>query len=424
MTDTVTATPFSERIVHSVAGPCRLYVLPTSIEHVVSLQGSIRTTPDFSGSDPVIQDLMVELLDKGTRKRDRFALADLTENRGAQIRFRSGKNRVFFSGRVLREDLDQLLGLIAEMLREPLFDAEEFRKAKTLITSGLQRSMESSSLQAGSALSRRLFPRRHPNHQYHPERELEVLQALDVSDVQAFHMNHVGARELTLVAAGDLAGYDVEARIDEAFGGWNRPGASGGFDRAGLREEPKRISIPIADKQNVDVRLGHALGIRRNDADYLALYLGTFILGGNFSSRLMTVVRDRLGLTYGISAGLAGISTEFDGYFRTAVTLSPDKLEDGIRATLAEIDRIVDAGVTEEEVSDARSTVSGSYKVSLATTDSLAGKIHSYVILGLGAEYLDLYPTLVDQTRREDVDDALRRHLVPEAMQMVLAGAL
>lgn len=423
MTDSeIMAVPFAERVQTYNAGLCRLHVLPTSIDHVVSFRGSIRTSPDFSVTDPMVQNLMVELLDKGTNKRDRFALADLTDNRGAQVGFRSGSNRIHFAGRVLVDDLGDLIELLAEMLREPLFDEEEIRKARKVLISAIQRSMDSTGMQAGSELSRRIFPAEHPNYDLPPEQQIEILKSIESADIWRFYDSRVGPQELTMAAAGDLADVDIVGRIKNAFDGWDARELTGSFEAEGIHGNPGRVEVPMKDKQNVDVRIGHALGVRRNHPDFIPLQMGVHILGGNFSSRLMTVVRDELGLTYGINAGLAGITNEYDGYFRTAVTLSRDNVERGIEATMSEIDKIVGEGVSVSEVADARSTLSGSFKVSLSTTDGMARLMHAFSILGFGMQYVDDYPHLIEATSKEDIEIALGDHIHPASLQTVLAG--
>jgi hypothetical protein len=93
--------PFANRTSESTVGPCRLIVLPVAVENVVSFAGSIRTSPDFALGEDILQQLATLTLDKGTKKRDRFAVAELIDNRGAQISFRSSPRRVTFSGRSL-----------------------------------------------------------------------------------------------------------------------------------------------------------------------------------------------------------------------------------------------------------------------------------------------------------------------------------
>jgi len=168
--------------------------------------------------------------------------------------------------------------------------------------------------------------------------------------------------------------------------------------------------------------MGHALSLRRDHEDYAALYVGNYILGGNFSARLMTTVRDERGLTYNISSGLAGVSTRYDGYWQTAVTLSHDALDEGIDATKDVISRFVEEGATADELDAKKTTITGSYTVGLATTRRLAQSVLTNAERGFSMDYLDRFPTEVEALTLEEVNDAIRRYLRPAAMHEALAG--
>ena len=178
----------------------------------------------------------------------------------------------------------------------------------------------------------------------------------------------------------------------------------------------------MPDKSNVDVRMGHAVPLRRDDDDYLALYVGNYILGGNFAARLMNVVRDEKGLTYHIGSGLSGISTRYAGYWQTRVTLSHEALEEGIAATMDVVRDFVDEGATEEELADKKTTITGSYTVGLATTQRLARSILTNAERGFEMDYMDRFPEEIRALTLEEVNQAVRRYLQPDAMHEALAG--
>ncbi|MFW5955694.1 MAG: M16 family metallopeptidase, partial [Rhodothermales bacterium] len=372
----------------------------------------------------LIQDLTVMLLDKGTKQRDRFALTNLIDNRGAQLRSRSNSTRIGFSGRAMRADLMEVITLLGEQLRQPLFDPAEVEKAKARLAGEIRRSMENTGAQAVSALTRQLFPTDHPNYHYPFEAELEALSDITLDDITSFYDDHFGARELTLVLVGDLASYPAADILDDVFSGWDPPVSASQFSTSGLDREPERIVVPVLDKQNLDVRIGHALALRRDDDAFLPVLLGNHALGGNFSARLMSVVRDQLGLTYGIGSQLAGASVDHDGYWRVAVTLSPDKLDEGIDATLGEIHRFVEQGLLKEELTTTKTTVTGSFKVDLGSTGGLAVTLLTNVLRGFGVEYLDEFPDRVNAVTLEEVNRAIQFYLQPERLHTVISGTI
>lgn len=405
------------------AGPGRLLTLQTSVEDIVSWRGSFLAYPDLASGDDQLQSLMVSLLDKGTELRDRFELARVLEDCGAKLNLSSDGLYVDVSGRALTEDLPRVMEVLAEMLQRPSFDETEFEKAQAQAIAKVQRRMEKTGAQASSALTRRLFANGHPNFNPEPEEALRRLQQLSTEDVRRYHNQHVGATEWTLAVVGDLDHNRVETVVGDAFEGWAPHESAPTHEAEALSDaEPGRSVIPMPDKSNVDVRMGHAVPLRRDDDDYLALYVANYILGGNFAARLMNVVRDEKGLTYHIGSGLSGISTRYAGYWQTRVTLSHDALEEGIVATMDVVRDFVDEGATEEELADKKTTITGSYTVGLATTQRLARSILTNAERGFEMDYMDRFPEEIRALTLEEVNQAVRRYLQPDAMHEALAG--
>ncbi len=416
--------PFAERVEERRAGACRMLALRTLVRDVVAIRGSFKVYPDFAAGQDLVQDLAVLLLDKGTRRRDRFAIAEALESRGAQLQFFSDGLRVVFSGRVLRDDLSEVLAILAEELIEPLFDAGEFEKARAQLAASLRRSMENTASQASAALSRRIYGRAHPNYQPPPEEDLERLATITVDDVRAFHAKHFGANDLTTALVGDLDVEAAEAVLRERLGAWTQGTEQASYAEHAEEEAPGRSLVPVPDKQNVDVRMGHGLPVRRQDAAYLPLFLGNFILGGNFSARLMSVIRDEMGLTYGINSSLYGISADYEGHWQVGVTLSRENVQRGIEATVAEVQRFVEGGATEAELAEKQTTVTGKFKVDMATTTGLAATLLRNAERGFDVGYLDRFPDEVSAVTLEAVNEAVRRYFHPDRFQLAMAGML
>jgi len=413
----------ASRIHDRVAGPGRLLTLQTAVDDIVSWRGSFLAYPDLAAGDNLLQKLTVSLLDKGTEHRDRFALARVLEECGAKLNLSSDGLYVDVSGRALADDLPRVMDVLAEMLQAPAFVETEFEKARAQAVAEVQRRMEKTGAQASAALTRRLFGTGHPNYNEAPEDALRRLQQLTLEDVEAYHAQHFGATEWTLAVVGDLEHDRVETVAAEAFGDWASHDAAPAHETdAAPDAEPGRSVVPMPDKSNVDVRMGHAVPIRRDHEDHPALYVGNYILGGNFSARLMNEVRDEKGLTYHIGSGLSGVSTRYAGYWQTQVTLSHDALEEGIAATTDVIRAFVEEGATEEELADKKTTITGSYTVGLATTGRLAQSILTNAERGFDIDYLDRFPQEIEALTLEEVNNAVRTYLHPDDMHEALAG--
>ena len=415
----------ADRIHDRPVGPCRLLTLDTPVDEVVSWRGSFFIEPDLAAGDDIRQELAVSLLDKGTTQHDRFELARILEDRGAELEISSDGLYVDLSGRALREDLPDILGVVAEMLFEPTFEAEEFEKARAQLAAQIRREMENTGSQASSALARALYDPAHPNYSPPPEEQLAQLQQITRDEIAAYHAEHFGANEFILTFVGDRASDDaIEQAVEQHFGGWTAHEAPSTYEAEAKAPSPGNSSVPMPDKANIDVRMGHPLRVRRDDEDYLPLYVANYILGGNFSARLMATVRDEMGLTYGINASLSGFSTRYDGHWQVGVTLSQDNLERGLKATRAEVQRFVEEGVTDDELATKKMTITGSYTVGLATTKRLAQSMLTNAERGFDLEYLDRFPALIDALTLDEVNAALRQHFDPSQFHTAMAGTV
>jgi predicted Zn-dependent peptidase len=364
------------------------------------------------------------MLDKGTDRRSKIEIAETLENLGAEVHFVSEDLRLGFYGRALRRDVGAVIGLVAEQLRIPALMEEEFEVVRVRSVAAARRTMESTADQAERALRRALFDAAHPNYGITPEDTVAFYESADLGVVQEFHREHFGARDLNIVFVGDVDPDELRDDVATAFAGWSDHSETDRYSDTSARAPDAQHSyVEVPDKPNSDVAMGHAIGVRRDHPDFIPLYVGNYILGGNFSARLMQKIRDELGLTYGIRSSLADVSVDYNGFWQIAVTLSGESLAVGIEQTLSEVRRFVEEGVTSDELSSKQTTIAGSYAVGLATTTGLARAVLTNVERGFGPGYLDRFPEEVRQVSLEQVNSSIARHLDPELLHVATAGS-
>jgi len=175
---------------------------------------------------------------------------------------------------------------------------------------------------------------------------------------------------------------------------------------------------------NLDVRIGVGVALRRDDPRFVPLHVANYILGGNFSARLMAYVREELGLTYGISSGLAGFDVAYNGFWQIAVTLSQENLTAGIDATMATIERFVSDGITTEELAVKQRTLGGLFTVGLSTTSGLAQAMHGHFLNGFEPSYIDRYPEIISGLTVGQVNEAIQTFLSADRLVTSVAGTL
>ena len=396
----------------------------TEVENVVTFRGSLPAGDSFAPKEnAAIPTLAGEMLDKGTTKHDKFAIAQKLDDIGAKIDFSVGGVMTEFSGKCLRKDLAVVISLLAEQLRTPAFALDEFGKLKKQITGDLQRAMESTDYRASQAFSETVFPVGHPNYSPPTKEFLAAVEAAKIEDVKAFHAAFYGPAEATLVIVGDIDIQALQADVAKAFEGWSGGKARPEFPKASPAPEQREQTIPMADKPNVTVVMGQTTGMKFAEPDALALRVGTAAFGSGFTGRLMANVRDKEGLTYGIGAGVAEDAFA-DGAWRITANFAPDLLEKGMASTQRQLAAWYSEGVTAAELERVKSNLIGTFKVGLATTDGLSNALLNAVHRGYDVTWLDEYPKRVAALSLAEVNAAIKKRLHPDKMTLIKAGDL
>jgi len=397
---------------------------PTGVKDVVTIHGALPAGDAFAGDGNVaIPTLVGMMLDKGTTTEDKFAITEKLERVGATISFDVGTEMAGIEAKCLKKDVPLVVSLIAEQLRSPAFSAEEFEKAKKQFVGGFRRQLESTDFRAGDAFTRAVYPVGHPNRQPAPEELIAAAEKATLDEAKAFHAKYYGPAHFTLVIVGDLDVPQIQAEIAKSFDGW-----TGGVDvmhpaKATATDAPQDQNVFMADKTSVSIVMGQATGLRYRDPEAQALRVGTAILGSGFTGRLMSNVRDKEGLTYGIGSSIAR-DTFSDGDWHISATFAPALLDKGIESTKRQLDDWYKNGVTDAELAQRKNDLVGSFKVGLATTDGMAGTLLTAIERGYDVNWLDEYPGIINSLTTAQVNSAIKKHLDPDKMYLIKAGTI
>ncbi len=419
-------TDIASNITHTTLHGLEVYTLPTGVRDVVTIVGSLPAGDAATrGGNPAIATLVGDMLDQGTRKQDKFAIAEKLEAVGAELSFSVSNDSLNIYGRCLWKDLPVVLHLLIEQLREPAFDAEEFERVKARLIGGMQRSLEDPETLSDEAFNNAIYPTDHPNYATPVATFVKAVDEATLDEVKAFHASHYGPNGLLLALVGDIDPTEVTNVLAGEVTDW-----AGGSSvvRAALPatsapDQDTTVNVDMPDKTSISVVWGQSTGLTYRDADSLALDVGTAILGSGFTGRLMANVRDKEGLTYGIYADNTR-DTYNDGEWFIKATFAPELLNEGIASTRRQLESWYRDGVTAAELAERKTNLIGSYKLQLATTRGLGGTILRTVQRGLPLTSIDTYAERVDALTLAEVNGVIRKYLNPENMIQVRAGTL
>jgi zinc protease len=419
-----TMAQIAEKAVREKIAGIDLIAYKTGVEDVVTFHGSLPAGDSFAPKNNIaVPTLVGGMLDKGTTKQDKFAIAQKLDNIGAKISFTVDGVMVEFKGKCLRKDLPLVISLLAEQLRAPAFSEEEFAKLQKQVIGYLQLSLESTDFRAGQAFSETVFPTGHPNHSPPTKELIAAVESANLADLKTFHAAYYGPAQVTLVTVGDIDLETLNSEIAKAFAGWTGGKVRPEFPKASAPDARREQPIPMADKPNVSVIVGQTTGLKYKDADALALRVATAVLGRGWTGRLMANVRDKEGLTYGIYSDLSNDAFA-DGAWEIKANFAPQLLDQGMASTKRQLDTWCAEGVTAAELERVKSALIGTFKVGLATTDGLSNALLDAIHRGYDVTWLDEYPKRVAELTLPEVNAAIKKHVQPEKMTIIKAGTL
>ena len=403
----------------------RILTAKTGVKDVITFRGSL-AAGDVFGNDinSMLANLTGSMLDKGTTKNDKFSIAGKLEKIGASINFSVNNFSLSFSGKCLKKDLSQVIEILAEELRTPLFSEEEFNKLKIQKKGSMKQMLENTNIRSQEKMNELIFPKNHPNNQKLISTMIEDIDKVTLEDVKKFYQKYYGPKSMILVLVGDLDKEEVNKSINNYFSGWKGGVNYPDFDRAKMTTENKIEIVRLEDKTSATLRFGQITGLKRSDKDFIPFLIANEAFGGgSFTARLMSIIRDEEGLTYGIYSGHSG-DVFSDGTWFISGTFSPDLLNQGYTSTLREIKRWIKDGLTENELKNTKSRLAGSYKVQLATTNGMAAQILAVAERGLNMSYLDEYPEIINKASLSEVNNAIKKYVNPEKIVTVVAGTV
>jgi zinc protease len=419
------ATPspnLAKRVARENIAGIDVLVCPSSVKGIVSILGSL---PAGEGAAPnrALANLAAGMLERGSKKHDQFALADLLEKVGATLEYRVKNDTVEFTLRCLTKDIPLVVSVLAEELRQPAFSSEEFAKLKKELAGEIQQEQEDPTKVAAIAFSRAVFPKGHPSHEATIEELIAAIKKTTLAEVKAFYTANYGPTNMHLIAVGDINVDVFRGEVAKNFEGWKPQPTRSDVKMDPARSKEREVVVPMQDKASVTVAIGQPSSVRESDPDWLPLTVGTDVLGSGFISRLMGNVRDREGLTYGIRAKLDE-DTYRSGMWFVQGTFAPTLLEKGIASTRREIDSWWRDGITADELAYRKSSIAGKFLVSLETTGGLASALLDCVECGFDLDWLDQFPDKVNALTLEQVNSTIKKHLDPEKMVTIKAGTL
>ncbi len=324
-----------------------------------------------------------------------------------------------------RENLPEVLRLMAEIVREPAFPADEFETLKEQRMSRLEQQRSDPNAQAQIALGRHMnpVPAGHPRYTETVEEAVTAMEAVRLEGARAFYEDFYGPQLGTLAIVGDFDEPEMRGVIQEAFGNWQSPHAARRIAMDFVDPPGENIQIETPDKANAVFIAQQNLPLRDDDADYAALVLGGYMVGGGvMNSRLAKRIRQQDGLSYGVGGSISGHPIDESGAFMAFAIYAPENLEKLEAAFREEIQEVLDDGFLTDELDIAKQGYLQSRQLSRAQDPSLVGALMQGLYFDRDLMWDAAHEDQIRALTVEEVNSAVRRYLDLSKMTIVKAG--
>ncbi|MEM9580329.1 MAG: pitrilysin family protein [Pseudomonadota bacterium] len=360
--------------------------------------------------------LMMALLEEGTGDMDARAFASAVDALAASFSYDARDDAVTISARMLSENRGEALKLLRGALVKPRFDQSAIDRVRKQVVSIIQSSQKDPSDIAMTAFDAATFG----DHPYATSSDgtVDSVTALTRDDIQDAYKGAIATDRVYISAVGDITAAELTQLIDDLLRDLPATGAPMP-QQAQLEMAPGIFVTPFDTPQSVAV-FGHS-GIKRDDPDFFAAFVANTIFGGGgFNSRLMDEVREKRGLTYGIYSyiGIKDHAEIIAGQFSSA----NDRIADAIDVVKDEWRRFAEEGVTQEELDEAKTYLTGAYPLRFDGNGPIANILVGMQMDDLPTSYIATRNDKVNAVTLEDINRVIKRLYRPDALHFTVVG--
>ncbi len=365
------------------------------------------------------------MLMRGTTNKSRQQIQDEFDRLKARVSVggtATGANaRIQTTG----ENLPAVMRLVAEVLREPSFPAQEFEQLKAEQITGIEAQKSEPTAIASIEIARVLnpYPKGDVRYTSTLDEAIAEIKATTLDDVRKFYKDFYGASNAELAVVGDFDKAQIASLTGELFRDFKSPRPFTRVARPYQEVAAINKSFETPDKSNAFFVAGLNLKIRDDNPDFAALLLGNYMLGGGFlNSRLASRIRQKEGLSYGVGSGFNASSLDESGSFNAFAIYAPQNVAKLEAAFKEEIARATTEGFTTEEVEAAKKGYLQSRQVSRAQDGELVGRLGNYLFLNRTLAFDAALDKQLQALTPEQVNAAMRKYITPDRITIIKAG--
>ena len=387
---------------------------------LVTAQLVLRSGGEMDPADRAgLADLTANLLTKGAAGKSAPQIAAAAEALGGSLNAAAGWDESAVGITVTTPKLPQALGLLAEVVRQPDFSADEIKRAQTQAVDDLHLMLSRPTMLASLAASRGVFGEGAYGHSR--SGTLASIARIGRADVQQLHARLYRPDNAILILTGDITPAQAQQLAQASFGDWQKPAMPLPVRPAGMTASrvPALLLIDQHGAGQAGVVAAHGAP-PRNSADYYVGTVANAVLGGSYSARLNEEIRIKRGLSYGASSRLQSLG-DAGMWLASAQTKNPSAPQ-VVDLMLGEFKRLGSTKVDAQELAARKATLIGGYGRSLETTAGLAEQVGQLAVYGVKLDEIGKYIAQVQAVTPKQIQAYAHKHLDADGSKVVVVG--
>ncbi|MDW8332421.1 MAG: pitrilysin family protein [Cyclobacteriaceae bacterium] len=392
-------------------GRAPLFILHGGEQDVIRLEFIFRAGKWFE-TTPGLAHFSSVLLTKGTSALSGNEISERLEELGYQIESGVSPDYAYLTAYGLRENFKPALEIIKSCLLNPVFPEHELRQHQEIYLQQLKVNQEKTSYLASKLFRQQLFGKEHP---YASEATEPEVHALTHEEIANYYKQHYHDFFVFLAGKTDDSVRESAIELTEQLP-WNSHALP---EHKPAPSDEKRVHQPKAKAVQASVRIGKPI-ISRNHPDFPKVVLTNYILGGYFGSRLMNVIREEKGLTYGIYSTIQ--SQKKATVFSIGADVNQHQAEEVIEETFNQLKDLRTKPVQQKELELAKNHFIGSLQNEMSNIFAHMERFKTVYLFNLPSDY---YSRLILEINAATSDDILlvsEKYFHEEDMTVAMVG--
>ena len=389
--------------------------VPTISVSVILPAGAI-----YDGDKAGLASLTAVSLKHGTKNYTKAKLDEELDFSGATVNSFASKESAGLSARFASKDREKVLGIIQEILTQPVFDTTEFAKEKRRVLTGLEQAKESPRAVISSYFDKFLYG----DHVYGNivSGTVSSVSGITTAEVHKFYQDNYIPNGSAIAIAGDFNSKEMKALVTKIFSSWKKRSQPAASLAAKPIQKPVAGRVLLINKDDAKETTFYigAPGISRSNPDYVAIDVINTLFGGRFTSMLNDELRVNSGLTYGARSGFSALKN--GGSFTISTFTATPTTEQAIDKALEVVKKLHDDGVDEASLTSAKNYVKGQFPPGFETSGQLAGLMTQMFWYGFDESFINNFQKNVDGLTLDKAKKIIARYFPKDKLQFVMVG--